>query len=158
MNIYSDTIESLEQAIISNNNGNIKSQLENCQRIHKWQNMLLEKYNGNTNDKEYQKSTVSVRHATGLNKTQLSRFSRVGQYLIENGESNPDLFTMSSDRIYNKFIKTPKPKAEPKPKPAPQSIDLEYYKACELKYMALMDYMGEKADSILAKALEKRLL
>lgn len=133
--------------------------LEQCRMLYDANSMLLSKHNGDTQSSKYKKDIQTVRLAARSSKTQYTSDVSVGQYLTNN-PYNTDLLTLTKTQIYNQHIRKPKPKTVSKPKPAPIDtdklmVDLQYYRECARKYEALMNYMGDKADSILSKALSQ---
>ena len=85
---------------------------------------------------------------TPISSAQFRKDAAVGKYLLEHGPS-----TMAKDAIYRNHIAPPKAPKVSKPKDTVDTSLLEYYKAGHDKWVALMDYMGDKADAVLAKAL-----
>ena len=112
---------------------------------------ISDKYNGNIQAKGYKKEARTWIHATSTSKRQWLKDAEVGRWLITNGDQPHQYRTKT--HIY-KALHPAKPKAPKIPVPSKPAIDLEYYKDCERKYMALMDILGDKADAILAKALK----
>lgn len=142
----------------------VKSELNNCVRLAKLKSMLAAKYDGNTNAKGYKKEASILVDATTSKKSQFQRDVQVGNYLIQNPD-NTDLLAMPKTRIYNTYIAEPKEKKEPKPKPAVKvnsdqiiisKSDYDYLKRESMYYQALMNLMGDRADSILEKALKSK--
>jgi hypothetical protein len=126
--------------------------LEGCKILATVQIALAEKYQGNTNAKGYKKEATTWVVSVGVTKQQFRKDVAVGRHLLEHGD-NPALKTKTD--IYKSLqpAKASKPK-EPKAPVAPVVTTVDpYWKECERKYMALMDYMGDRADKILAAAL-----
>ncbi len=152
MDIYVDIINQYKNLT----NTTTTSQLEQCRLLAELKQRIIAD-SGSDRSKKYTRAVTLVTADLNIKKSQYKKDILVGEYLINN-PTNIELYSMTKTGIYNTYINPPKPKeVKPKAIPAP-GIDLNYYKDCERKYMALMDFMGEKADSILAKALSKKEL
>jgi hypothetical protein len=156
LSMVSTNIYSLDQLVNQYNQleqTSTTASLEACKIQAMAYNALKEKYQGNTNSKEYKKEARHWSRSTNKTPRQCQRDAEVGQWLLE-PTNDPSQYKTKTDIYKALHPSKPKTPAKPKAPTTPTTID-PYWKECERKWMALMDFMGTDADRILAKALAK---
>ena len=102
-----------------------KAALEGCMLLARINNKLLEEFDGNVQSKGYKKVASILVDATGLKKAQYCKDIAVGNYLIINIETKPELWSIAKTSIYKAYIHVSKPKPKSIKKP---SNEAEFYK------------------------------
>ena len=102
-----------------------KASLEGCMLLARINNKLLEEFDGNVQSKGYKKVASILVDATGLKKAQYCKDIAVGNYLIINIETKPELWSIAKTSIYKAYIHVSKPKPKSIKKP---SNEAEFYK------------------------------
>ena len=106
-------------------NDSNKAALEGCMLLARINNKLLEEFDGNVQSKGYKKVASILVDATGLKKAQYCKDIAVGNYLIINIETKPELWSIAKTSIYKAYIHVSKPKPKSIKKP---SNEAEFYK------------------------------
>ena len=106
-------------------NDSNKAALEGCMLLARMNNKLLEEFDGNVQSKGYKKVASILVDATGLKKAQYCKDIAVGNYLIINIETKPELWSIAKTSIYKAYIHVSKPKPKSIKKP---SNEAEFYK------------------------------
>ena len=87
-----------------------KAALEGCMLLARINNKLLEEFDGNVHAKGYQKVSRHLIRDTSMKKRQYQRDIAVGNYLIINIETKPELWSITKTSIYKAYIHVSKPK------------------------------------------------
>ena len=106
-------------------NDSNKAALEGCMLLARINNKLLEEFDGNVHAKGYQKVSRHLIRDTSMKKRQYQRDIAVGNYLIINIETKPELWSITKTSIYKAYIHVSKPKPKSIKKP---SNEAEFYK------------------------------
>jgi len=143
MDIYSDTdFAALENDIIESYKIEGQNSLDRCIKLSIWQEQLLTRYDGNINHKEYKKSSVHLRNAASIARTQMHKDIAVGNYLREHEDET--LRDMPKTKIYNTYCKVKKVSTPKVPKPDKNAYAIQVIKDSFIKNGASWEKFFQK--------------
>lgn len=159
---FSSTNYTLEQLLEQHKTaitfGN-KAKIAQCCILYKIKDTLYSKHKSEQT-KAYKDEATQICVALKMRKSQLNRDAAVGRYVMQ--QNDISLFDKPKSAIESLFIqpKLPVP-VKPKKKRESDTVilfksDYDYLKRESMYYQALMNLMGDRADSILEKALKSK--
>ena len=135
-----------------------KAKIAQCCVLYKIKDTLFKKHNTDKT-KAYRQEASKILLALRMKKSIFNKDAAVGKYVLE--QNDLSLFDLPKSAIESKFVL---PKVDSKPRAVKKKVesdvitipksDYEHIKREAKYYQALMDYMGDRADAILQKALK----
>lgn len=133
-----------------------KAALEGCMLLARINGKLLDEFDGNPQSKGYKKVASTLIEGTGLKYAQYRRDVQIGNYLIVNIETKPELWTLPKTAIYKTYIHVPKslPKISKPAIVSDSSNEIEFYKdilrqirqwtdtGTRIKWEGLLNHLG----------------